>query len=348
VTTYLRDPSKPLRVLVFVALAAVGATCGGGSKTPPPVRACTPGASTACTCTSGSPGAQVCSSDGSSLGACTCRPTSGASGSTGTGGGTSAGGTGGTLTGAAGSGSSGTAGGQGGASGSGSAGTMAAQGGASGADAGIGSGGKGGADAGTPPVDASVPDGNVSPPSDGGYTGRLVTVQIKDAIIAPGMSDGSDWDGIGNVDPSVLRGVASALLESDPAAAVAVALTNPALDNVDKPDPYGSAQPTVYGVTYAPDALATRDQALPDTFQPIWPSTWLYKNIPIDTDVRIAVDLWDKDLVEDDTIGSAEIDSTDLKAALAAQKKYEVRVDDQTSGQLLFIGISVVQQQGVQ
>jgi hypothetical protein len=178
--------------------------------------------------------------------------------------------------------------------------------------------------------------------------GRLVTVQIKDAIIAPGMSDHSDWDGIGTVDPSVVQAVAQALLASDPAAAVVAALTNPVLDNVDKPDPYGSAQLTVYGVTYAPDALATMDQALPNTFQPIWPSTWLYKNIPIDSDVRIGVDLWDLDLVEDDTIGSAEINSTDLKAALTAQKKYEVRVDDQTNGQLLFIGISVVEQQGVQ
>ena len=69
-------------------------------------------------------------------------------------------------------------------------------------------------------------------------------------------------------------------------------------------------------------------------------------NVPVDSDVRIAVTLWDLDLVNDDPIGSVEINSSDLKDALAAQQKFEVRVDDQTDGQLLFIGISVVQQQG--
>jgi hypothetical protein len=283
-------------------------------------------------------GAQVCTGDGSGYGACTCSPSSGAAGgsdsagTSGSAGATSAGGSGGTS--------------QGGSSGvQGIAGAGTAGAGGSGV---AGSAGSSPVDAGSPPVDASVPDGNVGTPTDGGYTGRLVSVQIKDAIIAPGMADGSDWDGIGMVDPSVVQEVAAALLESDPAAAVIAALANPVLDTVDKPDPYGDAQITVYGVTYAPNALVTRDNAIPNTFTPIWPSTWEYKNVPIDTDVRISVTLADEDLVYDDPIGDAEINSTDLKAALAAQDKYEVRVDSQTDGQLLFIGISVVEQQGVQ
>ena len=45
-------------------------------------------------------------------------------------------------------------------------------------------------------MDAAAPDGTVSaPPVDGGYTGRLATVQIVDAIIAPGKADGTAWDG---------------------------------------------------------------------------------------------------------------------------------------------------------
>jgi hypothetical protein len=39
--------------------------------------------------------------------------------------------------------------------------------------------------------------------------------------------------------------------------------------------------------------------------------------------------------------------STPAMNALAAQQKFYVRVDDQTDGQLLFIGISVVQQPGL-
>jgi hypothetical protein len=200
-------------------------------------------------------------------------------------------------------------------------------------------------DAGAPLIDAGIADEDVSPPSDGGYTGRLVTIQIKDAIIAPGKADGSNWDGIGKVDSSVVQAVAAALLESDPAAKVVAALANPVLSNVDEPDPYGTAQLTAFGMTLAPDVRVTRESAIPDTFTPIWPSTFEYKNVPIDTDVRISVDLWDKDLLDDDPIGDAEINSTDLRAALAAQNKYEVRVDGQTDGQLLFIGIEVVQQE---
>jgi hypothetical protein len=200
-------------------------------------------------------------------------------------------------------------------------------------------------DAGAPLLDAGVADEDASPPSDGAYTGRLVTIQIKDAIIAPGKADGSNWDGFGKVDSSVVQAVAAALLESDPAAKVVAALASPVLSNIDKPDPYGTAQLTAYGMTVAPAARVTRDGAIPDTFTPIWPSTFEYKNVPIDTDVRISVDLWDKDLLDDDPIGDAEINSTDLRAALAAQNKYEVRVDGQTDGQLLFVGIEVVQQE---
>jgi hypothetical protein len=233
----------------------------------------------------------------------------------------------------------GTAGNQG-DDGSGSAGTGAPN------DPGLpGFAGSSVVDAGAPLVDAGIADEDVSPPSDGGYTGRLVTIQIKDAIVAPGKADGSNWDGLGKVDSSVVQAVAAALLESDPAAKVVAALANPVLGNVDKPDPYGTAQLTAYGMTFAPDVRVTRDSAIRDTFTPIFPSTFAYKNVPIDTDVRISVDLWDKDLLDDDPIGDAEINSTDLRAALAAQNKYEVRVDGQTDGQLLFVGIEVVQQE---
>jgi hypothetical protein len=336
VTIRMNDPSTQRRsALLLVTIALVASTCGGGGGTP--AKACTPGVSSACTCTSGGTGAQVCSADGSGYGACTCSPagSAGASGSAGTLG--SAGAT--------------SPGGSGGVSQGGSAGSQGAAGAGTAGAAGSGASGTSGSipvDAGSPPVDASIPDGNVATPTDGGYTGRLVSVQIKDAIIAPGMADGSDWDGIGMVDPTVVQEVAAALMESDPAAAVIAALANPVLDSVDKPDPYGTAQLTAYGTTFAPVALVTRDNAIPNTFTPIWPSTWQYKNIPIDTDVRISVDLWDEDLVDDDPIGDPEINSNDLKTALAAQDKYEVRVGGQTDGQLLFIGISVVEQQGVQ
>jgi hypothetical protein len=182
--------------------------------------------------------------------------------------------------------------------------------------------------------------------SDGGYTGRLVSVVITDSIIAPSMANGSNWDGPGMIDPSVTQEVAQALGASDPAAAVLAVLAGPALQNLDQPDPYGDAYATVFGVPGAKGDLASSAAPESNTFHPIWHTTWYFGNIPIDSDVRITVELSDSDLVYDDPIDTVEINSTDLKAALAAQQNYEVQTNDQGQGQLLFVGISVTQQSG--
>jgi hypothetical protein len=178
----------------------------------------------------------------------------------------------------------------------------------------------------------------------------LATVQIVDAIIAPGKADGTAWDGTVTIPDSVLNALGTALAGGDPVGGTLAVLAGPDLNNaistLDKPDAYGWAQATIFGSTGYAYYLAQPSEAVQDNYTPIWPEVWQYPNVPIDSDVRILVTLVDSDLVNDDPIGAAEINSTDLINALAAQKKYEVRVDDQTDGQLLFIGISVVQQTG--
>jgi hypothetical protein len=173
-----------------------------------------------------------------------------------------------------------------------------------------------------------------------------VSVIITDSIIAPGMVDGSDWDGIGNVDPTVEQAVAIALVGANPAADVLTALAGPALLNVDKPDPYGDSYVTAFGVPGGLGYLASKDAPMPNTFHPIWPASWFFPNVPIDSDVRITVELWDHDVAFEDPIETVQLNSDDLKAALAAQQAFEVRVDDQGQHQLLFVGISVAQQTG--
>jgi len=174
-----------------------------------------------------------------------------------------------------------------------------------------------------------------------------VTVQIVDAIIAPAAdANGTPWDGPGTVDQSIIDDVSQALVGANPAAAVLAVLANPALASFDAPDPYGTVQATAFGVT-GPiyPGLATSTDPVPNTYNPIWPNGGFeYTSVPIDSDVRITVSLWDSDLVFDDSIGVAVINSDDFKAALSARQKYEVQVDDQTSNLLLFIGIEVVEQ----
>ena len=103
--------------LLFVGCGGGGAGGMGGS----PGRACVPGMSVACACTNGTQGAQVCTSDGTAYGACTCGSgpgdagTTGAAGSAGTTGAAGAGGAAGSTAGAPGG--AGGAGGNGGSTG---------------------------------------------------------------------------------------------------------------------------------------------------------------------------------------------------------------------------------------
>jgi hypothetical protein len=195
-------------------------------------------------------------------------------------------------------------------------------------------------------------DGSVSTsPPDAGYSGRWVTATIRDAIIAPGKADHTSWDETVTIPDSVLRAVGDALAGGDPVGGVLAVLAGPELNGaigvLAKPDAYGWAQATAFGMPNDELWLAKPEDAIQDNYTPIWPYGWSYRNVPIDSDVRISVTVMDRDLVNDDPVGTAEINSNDLKDALTAQKKFYVRVDDQTDGQLLFIGISVVQQPGL-
>lgn len=199
--------------------------CGGSAASS---RACTPGASVACTCTSGETGAQVCSSDGFRYEACLC----------------------GNLTGSGGAASGGSVG-TGGRSGSGSGGAGVGGSSGEGGNGSIGSGGQR-PDTGPLPSDAAVlMDGGISNTIDGGYSGRWVTVQVLDAIIAPGKADGTAWDGTVTIPNDVLQEVGDALAGGDPVGGVLAVLAGPdlntAISSLDKPDPYGTAQANVFG-----------------------------------------------------------------------------------------------------
>jgi len=270
-------------------------------------------------------GAQMCAMDGLGFGACVCSMPTGTGGSGATGGMRATGGssaTGGTAT-----------GGQSAAGGASTGGVIATGG---------STGGSAAPDGGT--ADAAV----VVPTGDAGGSSRLVSVRIIDAVVGPGKQDGTQWDAANAIPDSLKKAILTALVGPNPYNDVIVAFADPLLSSLDKPDPIGTAQLTAFGMTLAPNVLA-KDPApstSKDTFTPTWPPDWQYVNIPIDTDVRITIRLEDSDLVVNDPIRPAEINSTDLKAALAAQKKWNVKVADQTSNELLFVGISVTEQLG--
>lgn len=62
----------------------------------------------------------------------------------------------------------------------------------------------------------SVPQSTPSAPSTPQESPKLVSVQIVNATIGPSKVDGSQWSGMGKVNPSVTTKVAQLLLGANP------------------------------------------------------------------------------------------------------------------------------------
>jgi hypothetical protein len=88
-----------------------------------------------------------------------------------------------------------------------------------------------------------------------------------------------------------------------------------------------------------PVALAAQQ----DTFTPQFQGPPSWSHVAFDGSTRLAVELKEKDLlVADDAVGTFVIGPRDMLEALHAGKVHQVRVDDQTNGQVLFAAISVM------
>jgi len=178
---------------------------------------------------------------------------------------------------------------------------------------------------------------------------KIVSVTVLDAVIAPGEPDHSPWDGPGTIPDSVWSAVTSAMDLPEPFEPVVAALGESALNQFDKPDPYGTAvllSPTspANGMT---ETLATTSDNQEDTYVPDWPTPASWSGVVLDNNLRIRVTLTDEDLLDDDPIGVVELNAADVQNALAANQVFHAKVDDQANGSILLIGISV-QQTGTQ
>ena len=167
----------------------------------------------------------------------------------------------------------------------------------------------------------------------------FVRLTILDATIRVSKIDGSKWDGLPGekVSPTVIAGLARALGASNPYTAVIGVLGSVSFGVTERPEPFGFA-----------DLLSNQgNQRLTlnadrDTLTPIWQGPPSWSHVPLGPNTRIRISLWDKDLVNHDPIGVAELNAEHLAAALHARQVYQVRVAEQDNGQMLFIGISVM------
>jgi len=174
-----------------------------------------------------------------------------------------------------------------------------------------------------------------------------VNIALIDATVGPGTAQGKAWDGPGQVSIEVMQAV-SQLLARAPArgkaaeaartGAVVAEITAAIASSIAPPDPRGQVELLVGG--------SSRRLPLPerhDTFRPTW-SGVSFDQVPLVEGLRLRVQLFDADDIgSDDPIGTAELTYEDIVEALAHEQVVQIRVDRQTQGQLLFLGLSITE-----
>lgn len=165
-----------------------------------------------------------------------------------------------------------------------------------------------------------------------------VRIQIENAVIAPSDSGGQEWDDVGVVPESVTKGVLGLLRVPGPVASVASKvidwLQNEVGDAVSRPDPKGMAE-IVSGGTFPPLVLEENS----NEFIPTWGVSW--KKVPLNSNLKVRIQLHDVDVLDDDNMGIASITYNDIIAALEIGKLHYVPTHKQTQNVILFVGISV-------
>jgi len=165
---------------------------------------------------------------------------------------------------------------------------------------------------------------------------NFATVELHGATISLTKVDGSPWDIGPAPSPADVKDLAKALALIDPVAPVLAILARPTAQALGKPDPFGTAKLVVSGT----DSTSFKLKKIQDSYTPAWEGV-RWEHVSLDGNTRIQVTLADKDLVNDDPIGTFELTATDMKAAIAEGKVHQVKVADQTNNQALFAAISV-------
>jgi hypothetical protein len=164
-------------------------------------------------------------------------------------------------------------------------------------------------------------------------------VAMIGAVLAPAMADGSQWDLESQVSADILVDIAAALLETDAYNKVLSLIATPLIQNLSKPDTYGTAE--LLGPGGGTVTLATTSSNTEDTFVPNWPGSPGWKNVELTDSTRVRVTLREEDLFLDDDAGVVELNRSDLDAAWRSQGVFPVAVSKQSVGQILFVLVSV-------
>jgi hypothetical protein len=173
---------------------------------------------------------------------------------------------------------------------------------------------------------------------------KYAHVSVLGVIIAPVKADQTQWDGPGKVPPEVFSNLSALLkLVKKPGAALATKIAgffaDPVIESLEKPDVKGGVTLYVNGTL---DGLEFFLPKIQSSFTPDW-SGADWERVPI-AEARIRVQLTDSDPINDDPIGTVEIQPSDLINAAQAGNVYLVPVAEQSANQVLSVKISVIPQ----
>jgi hypothetical protein len=173
--------------------------------------------------------------------------------------------------------------------------------------------------------------------SYGGSLPASGRVMLHGVTIAPSKFGGELWDGMGTLEPSQIDLFGNLIRGRVPYVEIAKALAAPANEALDKPDVKGRAR--LIGALDGATVLLTGQ---PDTFTPQFQGPPTFRDVPFDGSSRLGVELFDDDMVDDDPVGSFQLGPDEMLEAFRAGNVYQVRVDTQTNGQVIFAAISVL------
>jgi hypothetical protein len=167
--------------------------------------------------------------------------------------------------------------------------------------------------------------------------GPSTRVAIEQIVVAPAKNDGAVWDGpAGLVAQAVIDNFIAALGGDDPFNEVVGFFASALVRELEQPDTEGTA-------ALVSEIYLANERALPEqsnTFTPRWADV-AWNGLDLHRDLRIRLQLVDKDILDDDRMGTIDLHVSDLLDAYATGGSYPIRVDDQDVGQVIFVVVRV-------
>lgn len=175
---------------------------------------------------------------------------------------------------------------------------------------------------------------------------KKVEIQFLSALIGPSKVNGKSWDTTNAVSSSGMSVISEMILPGSgiPVKSVISAVNTIAAQGAAAPDIVGyvvQTGPTTRELApYAgiPLALATPRNKTQDSYTPRFYAG--YSGWPIFEDTRFQLQMWDKDLVNNDQVAVIEIGKKEIEEAIKEGKPTWINVSDQSMNQVLFILIS--------